>query len=245
MACHDPYRQRILLNPIVRAKTLELKECWPRLRKAGYMRNEKNARTLFLLFGIWLWFVMLSIAIAQTGVALASSNKGTWMTAAPTPTKRTEVVAAAVKGQIYVVGGFSEPSLGNLLNFAISAVVEVYDPTTDTWSTKASLPIGLHHAGAAVVDDKLYVIGGFTKAMLPVWHPLGTVYAYDPSKDSWAELAPLPTARGALAVAELGGKLYAISGYNGEKNPEVVEVYSGGQHYLWRAVDQGGKVSYA
>ena len=192
------------------------------------MRNEKNARTRFPLCGIGLWFVMLFIAIAQTGVALAGSNKGTWMTAAPAPTKRTEVVAAAVKGKIYVVGGFSEPSLGNLLNFAISTAVEVYDPTTDTWSTKASLPIGLHHAGAAVVDDKLYVIGGFTKAMLSVWHPLGTVYAYDPSKDSWTELAPLPTARGALAVAELGGKLYAISGYDGEKNPEVVEVYDPG-----------------
>lgn len=150
---------------------------------------------------------------------------GTWSTLAPAPTKRTEVIAATVGGKIYVLGGFSQPSLSTLKNLTVSDTVEEYDPSTDRWTTKAPLPIGLHHAGAAVVGTRLYLIGGFTTSLLSVWHPVASVYEYQPEADSWKERAPMPTPRGALAVAEFNGKLFAIGGYDGTGNSGAVEVY--------------------
>src|SRR5918997_6775776 len=165
-----------------------------------------------LLVPIFLFsfLIMLPAAGEETSVGL-----GMWKPMAPAPTTRTEVSAAAVGGTIYVIGGFQEPSLGNLKDLAISRQVEAYDPSADRWSTKASLPIGLHHTGIGVVENKLYIIGGFTKSFLSVWEPTAGVYQYDPQSDSWTERAPMPTMRGALAVAEVSGKLLAIGGGGG------------------------------
>lgn len=144
-------------------------------------------------------------------------------------TKRTEVAAAALDGKIYVVGGFEKPSLGNVLNFAMTRSVEMYDPATDRWISKAPLPIGLHHVGVGVSGGRLYVIGGYTQSALTVWKPVATVYAYDPTTDSWMERASMPTARGALSVTEHDGKLYAIGGYDRKANNAQVEVYDPAQ----------------
>jgi N-acetylneuraminic acid mutarotase len=153
------------------------------------------------------------------------ADQGSWRTAVPAPTKRTEVAAAALNDKIYVVGGFEEPGLGNILNFAITPSLEEYDPSTDRWTSRASMPVGLHHAGIGVSGGKLYVIGGYKQAGLSVWQPVATVYAYDPATNAWAERAPMPTPRGALSVSEHDGRLYAIGGYDREANNAAVEVY--------------------
>jgi len=38
--------------------------------------------------------------------------------------------------------------------------------------------------------------------------------AYDPKSNSWQRLPPMPTPRHGLAVAEIGGRIYAVSGAN-------------------------------
>ena len=157
--------------------------------------------------------------------AQPAQEGGAWRTAASAPMKRTEVAAATVGGKIYVVGGFEEPSLGNVLNFAITRAVEEYDPATDRWTTKAPMPVGLHHVGIGVAGGRLYVVGGYKQSGLSVWGPVATVYMYDPAADAWSERAPMLTARGALSVALHEGKLYAIGGYEGRANSAAVEVY--------------------
>jgi len=150
---------------------------------------------------------------------------GSWTTLAPAPTKRTEVTAAVLGGRIYVLGGFAEPSLSNLSSLTITDRVEAYDPATNAWTTRAPLPVGVHHAAAVVAANRLYVIGGYRQAFLALWHPVATVYLYDPDKDAWMERSPMPTPRGALAVVEFNGKLYAIGGYDGSGNRAEVEIY--------------------
>ena len=173
--------------------------------------------------------VLVGLSLITLPIAAQSlqpePDRGTWRTAAPMPTKRTEVAAAALDGKIYVVGGFEKPSLGNMMNFAITPSVEMYDPMTDRWASKTPLPIGLHHVGIGVVGGRLYVIGGYTKSAFSVWNPVAPVYAYDPVTDSWTERAPMPTARGALSVTEHEGKLYAMGGYDRKGNNAQVEVY--------------------
>ena len=173
-----------------------------------------------LLIGLILFALPVSSESTQS-----EQDRGIWRPAAPMPTKRTEVAAAALDGKIYVVGGFEKPGLGNILNFAITPSVEMYDPVTDRWTSKAPMPVGLHHAGIGVADGRLYVIGGYSRSGLSVWNPVATVYAYDPAMDTWTERTPMPTARGALSVTEHEGKLYAIGGYDRKANNTQVEVY--------------------
>ena len=172
-----------------------------------------------------LVFLLLVVAPVFAGPAEPEQDRGAWHTAAPAAMKRTEVAAATVGGKIYLVGGFEEPSISNVVNLSITPVVEEYDASTDKWSSKASMPVGLHHVGVGVVGGRLYVIGGYKQSGLSVWGPVATLYAYDPAANAWTELAAMPTARGALSVSVHEDKLYAIGGFDGKGNSAAVEVY--------------------
>jgi len=174
------------------------------------------------LFLAGLCLVALPVSAPSAQV---ESDRGVWRTAMPAPTKRTEVAAGTLADKIYVVGGFAQPRLGNVMQLAITPALEVYDASTDRWTSKAPMPVGLHHVGLGVTGGRLYVIGGYRQSGVSVWQPVVTVYAYDPAMDAWAERAPMPTARGALSVAVHDGKLYAIGGHDGKANSAAVEVY--------------------
>ena len=178
-------------------------------------------KVFIVTFVLFLSLINKTVTYADAPAA----ELGAWTTGAPAPTKRTEVAVAAVEGKIYVVGGFNKPSLRNALDYAISHSVEVYDPESNTWTTATPLPEGRHHAGIAVLNGKLYVIGGFAQSLLSVWKAVPTVYQYDPVTAAWRELTHMPTARGALGVTVYRDRLYAIGGYDGERNTAVVEVY--------------------
>jgi len=57
------------------------------------------------------------------------------------------------------------------------------------------------------VNGQLYVLGGGTGTDF-----VALVDVYDPKTDSWRSLTPMPTARGFLAAASVGGKAYAVGG---------------------------------
>ena len=74
----------------------------------------------------------------------------------------------------------------------VVAVNEVYDPVTDTWSTKTPIPLSVSAYASAVVDGKIYVIGGLS----PVTNSTSTSRVnlnqiYDPNTDTWS-LGELP-----------------------------------------------------
>lgn len=187
-----------------------------------------DSRVMSIL-GLLLAGLMASVApvSAQSSQPASQheSDRGAWRSAAPMLAKRTEVAVAVLGGKIYVVGGFEKPGLSNVMSLSITPSLEVYDPATDRWTAKAPLPVGLHHVGIGVAGGRLYVIGGYARSGINIWSPVATVYAYDPTTDRWAERAPMPTARGALAVAEVGGKLYAIGGFDRKANVAAVEAY--------------------
>jgi N-acetylneuraminic acid mutarotase len=81
----------------------------------------------------------------------------------------------------------------------------------DCWTSRAPLPSARFGFGTAAINGKLYVAGGqvTVSATPPV---LSSLQAYDPSTDSWADLAPMPTARTRTAATSLNGLLYVIGG---------------------------------
>ncbi len=65
--------------------------------------------------------------------------------------------------------------------------LEVYDPTTDTWMTKAHMPTPRAGLSTSVVDGKIYAIGGTVGYP---WPGLSTVEAYDPTTDTCNQQSP-------------------------------------------------------
>ena len=192
-------------------------------RLMGQAMRERRLATI--TFASCLVSLLLVTAPVFAAPPEREPERGAWRTAAPAAMKRTEVAAATVGRKIYLVGGFEEPSISNVVNLSITPVLEEYDASADRWNSKAPMPVGLHHVGIGVVGGRLYVIGGYQQSGLSVWRPVATLYAYDPAADVWTELPAMPTARGALSVTVHEGKLYAIGGYDGKGNSAAVEVY--------------------
>jgi hypothetical protein len=127
-----------------------------------------------------------------------------------------------------------------VLIFLIASCVIVAKPVSssantaeDTWVEKASMPTARGGLGVAVVDGKIYVIGGSSES-----HGfLGTNEMYDPTTDKWVSKAPMPTPRAYFAIAAFQGKIYCMGGQVGwyqepaadylwgPKTTSLVEVY--------------------
>ncbi len=63
----------------------------------------------------------------------------TWQTEASMPTPRADLSASVVNGKIYLVGGMEYSSKSPF--YVETNVTEVYDPSTNIWSTAASMPL--------------------------------------------------------------------------------------------------------
>ena len=75
------------------------------------------------------------------------------------------------------------------------------------WFYKRELPSPRYGFGTAVVNGKIYVIGG-TDGLVD----LAEVLEYDPLLDTWTRKSDMPTARSNLAATVWDNKIYALGG---------------------------------
>ena len=163
--------------------------------------NRCNAHAgRLLLSAVCVWVMLIGAAQAQK-----------WSTAAVFPEPSEELYGITAGGKMLVFGG-------QQLGWKSLGMVYEYDPATDKWTKKKDMPLPTHHAALAETGGKIYVIGGFTvpsgaeKGNPPGWEPIDNVWEYDPRSDTWRALAPLPSKRGSVVAAVVGGKVYAIGG---------------------------------
>ncbi len=160
--------------------------------------------------GVWALGMVLGVSAllaAALGPARAQEAPGAWGERAPLLEPRSEMSIAELNGRIYALGGYPAGRIP-------SDVVQVYDVATDTWSYGPPLPMPMHHTMAAVVDGRLFVIGGeFEGAGTgrpPVY--LDTVYELDAANGAWLPRASMPTARSGGGSAVIDGKIYVAGG---------------------------------
>ena len=90
------------------------------------------------------------------------------------------------------------------------------------WTRKADMPTARLGLAAAVVDNKIYAIGGYAAAN----HPGLTVNeVYDPASDTWETKAPMPTARWGFSTGIADNIIYVIGGGYGIDFYSSVEAY--------------------
>jgi N-acetylneuraminic acid mutarotase len=155
-------------------------------------------RTFFLLAAA------LGLCQMGAGAPGALPKGGAWSLAGAMPEPRQEAGITALGNMLYVIGGYGADQVP-------STLVQVYDATANKWRQIAPIPEAMHHHGVAAVEGKIYVVGGFT-GTFGKRNPIASVWQYDPAADRWQKRAPLTAPRGALAVAVLDGRIYAMGG---------------------------------
>jgi N-acetylneuraminic acid mutarotase len=153
----------------------------------------------------------------------------TWEPKASMPTARAALQANVMEGKIYLIGGYTPDN--SAFGYSISNLVEVYDPATDTWTTKDPMPTAAANYVSAVVDKKLFIIGGESSVPQSNLNQI-----YDPNSDSWSIGAPSPSgirygacAAGATIGVNAPKRIYvlgeALSLWEGEPT-NFVRVYN-------------------
>ena len=131
-----------------------------------------------------------------------------WIELAPAPHHHYQGVARVIDGKLYVAGGVTYYDDVGPMTPRAWAHLDVYDPTTNTWISKASMPHARFGAVSGALDGKLYVAGGWTGQGSPV----ATLELYNPLTNTWSSRVDMPTARGSAAGATAGGKLHVLGG---------------------------------
>ena len=157
--------------------------------------------------------------VATNSVWVFDIQSGTWSKGTPVPTPRGALTATAVGNRIYVIGGaknpsYSTPELRPTVPVENLATNEVYDTTSNTWSSERPMLTARNHHGAALIDGKIYVVGGRVGStfIIGLSTNVSTNEAYDVAKDIWSSVLGVPTARSGIGVAVLNGRMHVLGG---------------------------------
>jgi N-acetylneuraminic acid mutarotase len=151
-----------------------------------------------------------------------------WTFKAPMPTSRAGFAVAVYQNKIYCIGGWYADVVNYVDNYGTpeqnityynTAKNEVYDPSSNTWETKAPLPLSSSILVASVVNGKIYVL-----PVLPVSSP-GKLEVYNPESDSWTLETPPPYAVTGFTTAVVGNKLYFEGGLMNSSMKSSIQIY--------------------
>lgn len=157
---------------------------------------------------ITLAVLLLSSTFYSPSASAASTQE--WIPKADLPESRSGTAVAQVNGKIYVFGGTSNGS-ATLEGQKTNTTYE-YNPSSDKWTRKRDMPSIRSAATASVVNEKIYVIGGYYNDVNNKIIRTNTVDIYDPNSDTWSSAPPMPTARSWASSVTLDNKIYVVGG---------------------------------
>ena len=153
----------------------------------------------------------------------------TWTRTRDMPTLRSGFKTAVLDGKIYAIGG---AILDRQRDVEVATdLVEAYDPLANRWEKRASMPTKRYWIDAAVINRKIYAIGGEVLPRHGV--PLADQFyrkieEYNPRTNQWRKLPDMPMSRFSFDTVVVDRKVYVIGGYalnNGFKRVTAVDVY--------------------
>jgi len=141
----------------------------------------------------------------------------TWEIKTSMPTARFGATAQVVDDKIYVIGGAK--GLGGKGIEALN-LTEVYDPLTDTWTSKSSIPYATPSV-SAVFNNKIYLFGS------------NITQIYDPQSDTWSTGTSPPV------TIDMSGYGFAVAATTtGEMAPKRVYIYDGTNMQVYNPYDE-------
>jgi N-acetylneuraminic acid mutarotase len=126
-----------------------------------------------------------------------STRERRWRRLPDLPVAVNHAMAATWRGRAIVAGGYVARDTPSNRAFVLES---------ERWRELPRMPGGRAAAGAAVIGDTLYVVGGVGPAGLA-----RAAFALDLRRNRWRQ-TPGPTLREHLAVTATGGRVYALAG---------------------------------
>ncbi len=115
------------------------------------------------------------------------------------------------------------------LVYSTSFFPHVNGETSDSWTIIKSMQVARSYPSVAVVNDKVYAIGGDSILQIGEyeWHTaLNVTEEYDPERDTWVFKKDMLTSRYQFAVAVYHGLIFCIGGTTDDGVTAVNEVYN-------------------
>jgi N-acetylneuraminic acid mutarotase len=174
----------------------------------------KSAALLLIL----VFLIALCLTVAKPVSSSANTAEDTWVEKAPMPTPRAGLGVVSVDDKIYAIGGASTAPYHNQAENLLS-INEEYDPTTDTWTVKPSMPTPRAYFAIAAYQNKIYCIGGVVGSEKledsgGITHSLfvysGINEVYDTITETWETKASMPIDDARFQANVVDGKIYAI-----------------------------------
>ncbi len=163
------------------------------------------------------WEQMTSLPKPMRGTAITCNNKIYFMEADKDTSGvyayNSETDAWLYKGNMLTPGWNLNLAAIDTVDYAIGCDpfldrLESYHGERNTWLQLAPMPTGRQHSNCAVVNGKIYVMGGRTD-----WSTLSDKNeAYDPVSNSWQTKQPLPKPTENPILAAIDNKIYALCG---------------------------------
>jgi N-acetylneuraminic acid mutarotase len=142
-----------------------------------------------------------------------------WQLVKSMPLALNHASAVSYGGQLYVLGGYTNgfASLTGAALLANSSDAFLrYDPETDSWSEMPRMPIARETPAAAVIGDKLYVVGGRSLPLITSYTTsmglLKRLDIFDFTTGEWTPGPDMAIAREHVAGAVADGAFYALGG---------------------------------
>ncbi|MCG6154560.1 Kelch repeat-containing protein [Rubinisphaera margarita] len=165
---------------------------------------------------------------ANTLWALNLDGRSEWKSLAKGPHLQG-LAMVAHDGKLYRIGGFTAKNKeGEDHDLWSQDSFASFDPATGKWTDLPALPEPRSSFDAAVLDGKIYVIGGWSLEGEGEneWHKTAWTFDLNDKNAEWKQLPSPPFEKRALSVAVYNGKVYAIGGMQSSGKPTTsVSIY--------------------
>jgi len=161
-----------------------------------------------------------------------------------------EIYPGTLDGRVYLAGGLSadvdnptrisdrlligDMGLTDDVTLSLRLNEACYSPL---WRQAASLPEPRHHPNLVGHLGAIYAIGGFRADNGGRWSMLASNTRYNPTSDSWTEMAAMPAPYGETVAVSLPSGLHVATGRqpNGRANANWRDHGDVGAHYVYDA----------
>ena len=160
-------------------------------------------------------FVVL-VACHSASTQSPTTNQGSWSDAIALSQPRFEGYAASDGARVLMIGGIIGEN-GDFSTAEPTARVDMLAQGASAWTPGPALPAesAKHHLAVAVVEDRVFVLGGFDGIIgrqIPgeAFVPRATTFVL--RNGAWSRLRDQPLARGAATAQALGRKIHVVGG---------------------------------